>query len=306
MKNPFKKYATISLMFNISLLIIYGYYFHDRSAFSSEGNIAASIEIVNETISETNKPYIEQYLYILRRKPKLQPPISNVIENNEIILNEFKELKDSLLAIDNHISKKEADIIFEKYNNSLFALKNCHDTTLFNIQKEVKFRDKEITAQILNFNQNAIEDPRIYKQNLKGLSSKELKALCFFMENHLVLANTISDNRFSSMVSYRGNFDFNYYYPTVFANPYDNLILGETFEAELTIGSFFDYYTRRKIPLSIYLNNKKIDISMDKYKFELNTNSLGKQNIEAVIHWTHPDTNETGKDTTYFEYTVTP
>ncbi|MGK0390047.1 MAG: hypothetical protein ACI94Y_002798 [Maribacter sp.] len=95
------------------------------------------------------------------------------------------------------------------------------------------------------------------------------------------------------------------FFPAIFPQ-YDEIILGETFEGDLTISTFLDFYKRRKIPISIYLNNKKIEMNTDRYKFKLNTDSLGKQKIEAIIHCTHPDTHKTGKDTTYLEYTVTP
>jgi hypothetical protein len=225
--------------------------------------------------------------------------VSKVFETNKLIINNFISLKDSLLKMDN-LSMKESNIIFDEYNSALSSLQDCYDTGMHDSQREAKLADREIEQKIINFNINT--ESEIYQKDLKGLSKEKLDVILMAMENHLVLTHTTSDNEFANISAPRG-WRITRYYPIVLDMPNNDISKGEILDTKIGLGFFAGYLSTQ---FSVYLDDQKRDMSKSRYLLEIDTDSLGKKRMEAVVVWTNPYTNETSKDTSHFEYTVTP
>jgi hypothetical protein len=297
MKNPFKKYAIISIIINLLLMMIYLCCFHSSTAFRDYKNITSTIKTVNEAFAKDNTRTIKRASYELNFKPKLKPHVVKVFDTNTFLIKDFISLKDRLLRLDN-FSKKEANIIFDEYKNALSSLQDCFDTGIHHSQKEAKLKNSEVEEKIKNFNLNT--ESIFDQKDIKGLYKEELELILMAMENDLVLAQTTSNRDFESY-SWRRGCGITRYFPITLDMPND-VEKGKMLDTKIGLGFFAGSYPAQ---FSVFLNGQKID-TKEVCKLEIDTNSLGKQRMEAVVVWTNPYTNETSKDTTHFEYTVTP
>jgi hypothetical protein len=302
-RNPIKKAALVSLLIN-TLLLVSLFYIGNRLRFSAFEKIHETLESKNRQIMVDNKKSIERATPIMSIKPELEWILQNEFCLNRIEVDSFVQRVDSLMDMD--ISNLDMNDLLLDYDARLCELERLYKRHSLLAQKPTKLKEVEVNHRIDNFHLKIFDSYHFESKDIQSLSDEEKETVLVGMKSHLILVETIANRDFLDFIGGRRICGGEYFFPFLADQSSNQLTKGEIFETDIIVGFFGTSYLKNKNLSSIYLDGKKINIEGNKMNIELNTNTLGKKKIEAIVVWSDDNLKGYNSDTTYFEYTVTP